>query len=145
MKGVYTNGASQRTVNLALEAAKNFLAHGSSGDSEQPSIIDKLVEPYLSKDVDLETNLKALPLMEIVGHSYVLLLAGTDTTALTLTGIMYHLCKNREYTRRVRQELCKVGDPDSPEYPWQRAIRTPFLVGYSTYHYALLRKSYEHH
>jgi cytochrome P450 len=78
--------------------------------------------------VDLETNLKALPLTEIVGHSYVLLLAGTETTALTLTGIMYHLCKHSEYKSRMREELRELGDPNSPEYPWQKAIRTPLLV-----------------
>jgi cytochrome P450 len=135
---------SKRTVNLALEAARNFLARGSSGDSEQQSIIDRLVEPHLSKDVDLDTNLKALPLTEIVGHSYVLLLAGTETTALTLTGIMYHLCKHDGYKRQIRKELRELGDPDGPEYPWEKAVRTPSLVRHLPYFRTLLERSNGH-
>lgn len=62
----------------------------------------------------------ALPASEkrterILNEATVLLVAGTDTTALTLSAIVYHVLADRSVLRQLKDELRRaVPDPDAP-------------------------------
>ena len=65
-------------------------------------------------------------------EGYVILLAGSDTVAETLTVLSYHLLANSEILRRLKRELTEA-IPDPEVHPsWQMLQSLPLLVSSST-------------
>ena len=70
----------------------------------------------------------------IVDEAMVLLIAGMETTAQTLSALMYQLLANPSILKRLKEEL-ETAMPDANELPAASKLDSlPYLVGPSSRH-----------
>ncbi|KAK4223596.1 putative cytochrome P450 pisatin demethylase-like protein [Podospora fimiseda] len=68
--------------------------------------------------------------LEIKGEIYTALMAGSDTTAIALTSILYHLLKKPETYRKLKKEIddaTKAGELSKPFIRYQEASKLRYL------------------
>jgi cytochrome P450 len=93
-------------------------------------------EPH--KNIFEELNDSDLPPQEktidrLNEEGFALILAGGDTSSLTLAYISFHLLDNPEILKELKVELSEaIPDPDRP-ITWQELEQLPFLVSLSLY------------
>jgi len=94
-----------------LETTKNAGGEGSS------------VMQLLIKAEETETEVRIFP-EEVLDEMKVLLLAGYETTAITLTWILVELCKHRDVQAKLRAELSQL---PSEEVDYGQLTSLPYL------------------
>ncbi|KAK3996608.1 putative cytochrome P450 pisatin demethylase-like protein, partial [Cladorrhinum sp. PSN332] len=68
--------------------------------------------------------------LEIKGEIYTAIVAGSDTTAIALTSIFYHLMKKPETYRKLKAEIdnaTKAGELSRPFIRYQEAVKLKYL------------------
>jgi cytochrome P450 len=60
-------------------------------------------------------------------EAYIIVIAGTDTTAATLSALTYHLLSNPNVLKKLRDEL-ETAMPDPNESPTLKVETLPYLV-----------------
>lgn len=96
------------------------------GKQPNPDITHYLVEDLNAKDVEDQTA--ARPLLYL--DSKLITVAGSDTTAATLTFLFYHLAIEPGLTSRLREEvetLCRKGDSDSGNIEHRHLQSAPLM------------------
>ncbi|KAM0420484.1 hypothetical protein ACHAPT_011779 [Fusarium lateritium] len=76
---------------------------------------------------DKNGDLRGLDTGEIEAEVSVLLDAGSDTTAIALTHVMYNLLRHPEVLQRLRDELTKNLEGDSPVASYGQVKNLPYL------------------
>ncbi|KAI9668212.1 MAG: hypothetical protein M1821_001032 [Bathelium mastoideum] len=64
---------------------------------------------------------------EIVAEISIMMNAGSDTTAIALTNVLYRLLKNPDCMTKLRQELDEVLDEDDCVAPYDKVRHLPYL------------------
>jgi len=80
----------------------NRVAVHDKADPDRPDITQTLIEHYQKSD-----NQKQLWPM-LCGDSRLIIVAGSDTTAATLTHLFYHLSSKPEWQQKLRDELQQI-------------------------------------
>ena len=65
---------------------------------------------------------------ELVDHGFLLLVAGSETTAYTLSCITYYLLTHEECLRRVKEELQNVPQTENGVLKCNDTSELPYLV-----------------
>jgi len=105
------NNAMEDIAGDILETTKNAGGEGSS------------VMQLLIKAEETETEVRIFP-EEVLDEMKVLLLAGYETTAITLTWILVELCKHRDVQAKLRAELSQL---PSEEVDYGQLTSLPYL------------------
>lgn len=80
------------------------LKAGSDGKKLRTDLMVQMLDKKISES-EAKTSTKGLTLKEIMGNSFLMILAGYETTAETLTFILYHLARCPEIQDRLREEI----------------------------------------
>jgi cytochrome P450 len=80
---------------------------------------------YLFEDKYGNPNM--YPMGELAAEASIMMNAGSDTTAIALTNVLYWLLKNPDAFAKLREELDAVLDPDEPVAPFDRVKHLPYL------------------
>ncbi|CAH0051294.1 unnamed protein product [Clonostachys solani] len=80
---------------------------------------------YLFEDKYGNPNM--YPMGELAAEASIMMNAGSDTTAIALTNVLYWLLKNPDALAKLREELDAVLDPDEPVAPFDRVKHLPYL------------------
>lgn len=88
-----------RFVRFCAEQIESRIA--IQGKQEQPDITHFLIDDYLKKDET--TKKKMLPMLH--EDSKLIIVAGSDTSAATLTYMFYHLALEPDLVARLREEI----------------------------------------
>ena len=80
------------------------------------------------KDAKLDHKVtKKLSEFEIVSTALVILIAGYDTTANTLSYVCYELAKNPEIQERLREEVDDIIDDDCKNIKYEQLQKMPYM------------------
>ncbi|KAF7291763.1 hypothetical protein HMN09_01235900 [Mycena chlorophos] len=107
---------------LMEESRKEKEAEGSSESAADRSIIGLLLKAERD-DAELHMNKT-----EITAQMNVLLLAGYETTSISLTWALIELCRNLQLQEKLRAELRAFG-PQDPTWDQLTGTALPFLDG----------------
>lgn len=80
---------------------------------------------YILQDKYGKANM--YPFGEMVAEASIMLNAGSDTTGIALTNVLYWLLKNPSSLSRLRTELDSVLDPDEAVAPYDKVKHLPWL------------------
>lgn len=101
----------------SIESLEN---RASKKESSQNTVFDALNDPSLPPE---ERTLDRLQ-----DEGQILLGAGSETTAKTLTTITFHLLNNRSLLRKLKEELKQVMPTPSSTASWTELEKLPYLV-----------------
>ena len=109
-------------VDIALQHLANRYqgTDGSYHDPAQPDYLDKFIEV---KKSDPEIVDDAM----IISYLMINLLAGADTTAITLRSVFYYTLRNHAVWTRLRQELDAIVKDKTRPVSWRDARSSPYL------------------
>ena len=80
------------------------------------------------KDAKLDHKVtKKLSEFEIVSTALVILIAGYDTTANTLSYVCYELAKNPDIQERLREEVDDIIDDDCKNIKYEQLQKMPYM------------------
>lgn len=82
---------------------KRMDIHGKT-DPDKPDISQYLIEHYHKSDPGVKKDLWYL----LCGDSRLIIVAGSDTTAATLTHLFYHIASKPEWQKTLREEIQKI-------------------------------------
>ncbi|KAJ5563110.1 hypothetical protein N7461_001871 [Penicillium sp. DV-2018c] len=89
-----------------------------------PDIFAALVAPLKGRDpTDDERNM-------LMGDAMLIITAGSDTTATSLTSIVYELARHPEEVEKLRAELAPIQVGETGEYQHDDIARLPHLNGF---------------
>ena len=71
---------------------------------------------------------KIRPLEELIDEAFLLLFAGSDTTAYTLSCATYYLLTHKDCLRRLQNELETVSRDANGKPDWKSVSELPYLV-----------------
>ena len=95
------------------------------GKSENPDIIHFLIAEYENASAEQKLRLmKILPL-----DSRLIIIAGSDTTATTLTHLFYHLATKSEILQKLRHEMAQILHESDGQLNNQKLQHAKFLNG----------------
>jgi cytochrome P450 len=83
--------------------------------TSQPILFDKLLDNGLDEEA-------------LIDEAFILLVAGTDTTAHTLSCAVYYLFTHKEALLRLREEISPVLLEMRETYSYKKMKSLPFLV-----------------
>ncbi|KAF2019098.1 cytochrome P450 [Aaosphaeria arxii CBS 175.79] len=95
------------------------------GESNNRDITHKLIEHFEGMTPDAQK--KALPMLQ--GDSRLIIVAGSDTTAATLTYLSYYLARDPELVRRLRDEIKRCLGNENAEVEHQKIVDSELLNG----------------
>jgi hypothetical protein len=72
-------------------------------------------------------NPNMLPMGELIAECSIMMNAGSDTTAVALTNVLYHLIKNPICLEKLRDEVDNALDEDEVVAPYDKVKDLPFL------------------
>lgn len=78
------------------------------------------------RDSDLPAQEKTIE--RLMDEGFILVGAGGETTAQTLTVLTFHILNNREIFLELRAELDKIMPDPASSVPWQILEQLPLLV-----------------
>jgi len=91
-------------------------------------MFDGLIGDHLDKCDTSTLYFRNLPVQKLSDQVFLLLLAGTDTTASALTTVFYHLAKEPSYQQKLVEAIQEIGDVSDPIFDYTAALRIPLLV-----------------
>lgn len=65
---------------------------------------------------------------ELVDESFLLLVAGSDTTAYSIACATYYLLTHSDCQRKLKEELKEVPKDENGEIDWKNIAELPYLV-----------------
>ena len=89
-------------INFCIKQLDNRIAAHSKSNPDKPDIIHALIEHYNKND-----NKKEL-YQFLAGDSRLIIVAGSDTTAATLSYLFYHIASKPEWQTKLRDELHRI-------------------------------------
>lgn len=104
---------------LVLYLAKKRLKRYQNGEKLEDFFTHLLEDKY--------GNHNMYPMGELVAEGNILLNAGSDTTGIALTNVIWQLLSNPDTLIKLRQELDAVLQPDEPVAPFDRVKHLPYL------------------
>lgn len=72
-------------------------------------------------------NPNMLPMGELIAECSIMMNAGSDTTAIALTNVIYQLIKHPACLQKLREELDRVLDKDEVVAPYDKVKHLPYL------------------
>ncbi|MCJ1245681.1 hypothetical protein MMC30_002885 [Trapelia coarctata] len=108
--------ANQETVRKLV---RGVLQRKGSSKSDRRSILEEI------RDSDLPPSEKEV--QRLTDEGVILLGAGSETTAQTLSVLTYHLLDNPDILRRLKDELVQAMPDPSISLPWHKLEQLPFL------------------
>lgn len=104
---------------LVLYLAKKRLKRYQNGEKLQDFFAHMFEDKY--------GNHNMYPMGELVAEGNILLNAGSDTTGIALTNVIWQLLANPKTLAKLREELDAVLQPDEPVAPFDRVKHLPYL------------------
>ncbi|EXJ84620.1 hypothetical protein A1O3_05290 [Capronia epimyces CBS 606.96] len=119
LKAIENIGTSARRC-----VAQRFAEESKDEGQHRSDILDQLYRIHLEKGDKVDFNLG-----EIEQEAYVALFAGSDTTAIALRSVFYHLFKNPTVYKQLVQEIDEAAERGQLSSPvkYSEAIQLPFL------------------
>lgn len=111
-----------------MEAAHRFQAKGPTTHEEHKTIFDGLVGKFVQESGDGNLHLNRLPARLLSDQAFMLLLAGTETTATTMVFLLHLLSENTHEESRLLHDLGQLGDIRDPQYDFRAASNLPIVV-----------------
>ncbi|KAE8420434.1 pisatin demethylase [Aspergillus pseudocaelatus] len=122
--GLFARFGSKPRVSPVLQFALERIAERKRQRLDHPE--RKGQEPdFLGRFLDIQNNHSDIPDSWIISWCQQNVQAGSDSTAITLTSVMYHLMKNPESMKALVAEL-DIANLPSP-IPWCIAHKLPYL------------------
>ncbi|KAK8113049.1 cytochrome P450, partial [Apiospora sp. TS-2023a] len=117
--GPPTSGAA---VNIALQHLVDRYqgTDGSYHDPAQPDYLDKFIELKQSDPGTVDDSM-------IISYLMINLLAGADTTAITLHSVFYYTLRNHAAWSRLQKELDSIVKDKNKPVSWADARSCPYL------------------
>lgn len=116
-----------------IEASERTIKQGPYKQDERPSLFDALIDPSLPASERTVGRLSQ--------EAMIVLGAGTETTANTLSIGSYHLIKNRSVLLKLREEVTQLMPTPSSHATWVQLEQLPYLVGSSPTDAGITRKN----
>lgn len=79
---------------------KRIAIHGKT-DPDKPDITNTLIDQYLKADKNAQKTMWPM----LCGDSRLIIVAGSDTTAATLSYLFYHIASKKEWQDKLRKEI----------------------------------------
>lgn len=106
-------------THMCVDLVKRRLARSDKGE--------KLTDFFAYILQDKYGNANMYPFGEMVAETSIMLNAGSDTTGIALTNVLYWLLKNPASFARLRAELDSVLDPEEAVAPYDKVKHLPWL------------------
>ena len=95
---------------MVMEAAHRYQDKGPTSQDEHKTIFDGLINKFVQESGDGTLHLDRLPVRLLSDQAFMLLLAGTETTATTMVFLLHLLSENHHEESRLLHDLKKLGD-----------------------------------
>ena len=95
-----------------------------TGGNEQPVMLDLLLEPNKNKD----SPSPSLSLKQLIDVASIFLVAGSDTTAYTLSCATFYILSTPGVLAKLREELARVPVRENGRFEWKHVQNLPYLV-----------------
>ncbi|KAK7748664.1 hypothetical protein SLS53_000685 [Cytospora paraplurivora] len=117
-------GAASTYNEIFSFCANEIRAKQKVWDSEKypEDIVSWLLKAVHEKDISAAPSVEALD-----DDARIVLLAGSDTTASTLTNCLYHLVKYPETQKKMREELRKSFGGDTPHWDYEKVKNVKYI------------------
>ncbi|PWY73041.1 putative cytochrome P450 [Aspergillus heteromorphus CBS 117.55] len=118
--------ATMTLVKAADEAVEDRLQAEKRGEEQKPDVLTKIFNIYRLQGAKVDLRVEDVKVEAWVAGSF----AGSDTTAITLSGILFHIVKNREVYDALVEEIDHATMNDqlsSPHLAYQEASKLPYL------------------
>ncbi|KAI3531186.1 cytochrome P450 oxidoreductase [Colletotrichum filicis] len=112
--------ASKGWDGIVLELAHKRLQRYNKGDEKLDDFFQALMENKNGEANNLEWG-------EIVAEINIMMNAGSVTTAIAVTNVLYQLLKNPKYLQLLREEVDSVLDADEIVAPYDKVKHLPYL------------------
>jgi cytochrome P450 len=113
---------------MVLEAAHRYQTNGPTEKDDHKTIFDGLVNKFVQESDDGTLHIDRLPVRLLSDQAFMLLLAGTETTATTMVFLLHLLSENPHEEFRLLHELQQLGDIRDPKYDFRAASNLPIVV-----------------
>ncbi|KAI9039408.1 cytochrome P450 [Aspergillus affinis] len=93
--------------------------------SQRPDVLNKVLKIYCQEGQRVDFDMDDVK-MEVFGAFF----AGSDTTAIALTGVLYHMLRHNSVLETVRQEIDRAtenGELSLPRISYDEAVKLPYL------------------
>jgi len=105
---------------VAILKVKNELEEGHKPTGQTTVFLDILTNPNL-RPQEKETE-------HLIDETFVVIGAGTVTTAHILSVITFHLINNRDMLAKLQSELCTLMPDSQSEVEWSQLEKLPYMV-----------------
>lgn len=109
----------ERYNDMCLDLARRRLRRYQNGEKLQDFFTHLFEDKY--------GNQNMYPMGELVAEGNILLNAGSDTTGIALTNVIYRILSTPSALAKLREELDAVLQPDEPVAPFDRIKHLPYL------------------
>ncbi|KAM0689458.1 hypothetical protein Q7P36_010329 [Cladosporium allicinum] len=116
-----------RSTKMVMEAAHRYQDKGPTSQDEHKTIFDGLINKFVQESGDGTLHLDRLPVRLLSDQAFMLLLAGTETTATTMVFLLHLLSENHHEESRLLHDLKKLGDMRDPRYDFRAASNLPIV------------------
>jgi cytochrome P450 len=117
-------GANARHGGIRSFAAKEVENRkGRNNDSGHRDIVELLYDVQRDKPAEMND-------MAVVSMATSNIFAGSDTTAISISAVLYHLCRNPQAMQKLRDEVDRMAtevDHEAVTWPLAVANRMPYL------------------
>ncbi|KAF1817103.1 cytochrome P450 [Eremomyces bilateralis CBS 781.70] len=123
VRGAIRGLSKLRDASLACVAERKNLVQ--DGRKTRADILDKMFRIYEERGKELDYNV-----IDVEVEIYAALFAGSDTTAISLTAIIYHLMKHPNAYDKLVEEIDKATDAgilSQPNIRHEEAMKLPYL------------------
>ncbi|PWY66489.1 cytochrome P450 monooxygenase [Aspergillus sclerotioniger CBS 115572] len=114
------------TLTQAADAAvEDRVQAQQRGDEQKPDVLSKILKVYHEQGEKLDFNLVDVK-MEAFGAFF----GGSDTTAIALSGTLYHVLKNPHIYHTLVEEIDRAtinGDLSTPHLTYHEVAKLPYL------------------
>ncbi|XP_056421985.1 cytochrome P450 3A9-like isoform X2 [Hyla sarda] len=118
LEGLNVNFFPKDFLNFYMNAVTSFKAKRQKGEhSGRVDFLQLMLDSRVEDDSGLKKEQKALTDEEITAQSIIFLLAGFETTSMTLTNVFYNLATHPDVQKKLQEEIdSHLSDKASPTY-----------------------------